>query len=275
MDTYRDILERLRISLAGSGRASTFLDELGERLHQLVADMIDGRVLPKQEACALRAAIIDLVRDEALPTLASRNPSDALLVLDKLKAYGYRQLEAERPRLESARVSRFPAPAPATWPELAELSAAAERYPSVCKVGGPIQNAAFVHELEQDGILVPEEALAVYAWSDGFDLSCLAAEYLPVFSLLPSDSIDVSDEEGSYPRRAVLFQGGDEVQFSVYRDSKTQWWLVYECEYEPIGRRLLDLRELIRYGLARMRAPTTDALVNELSWNRYFRIPAP
>src|SRR5262249_19053945 len=98
--------------------------------------------------------------------------------------------------------------------------------------------------------------------------------YLPVFSFLPQ-SLDISDASEGYPRRAAVFQGGDEVQLSVYRDRKKQWWLVYEYEYEPIGKKALDLQELIRFGIRRMKAPTADALLSELSWERFFDIKEP
>src|SRR5262249_35456484 len=157
----------------------------------------------------------------------------------KLKAYGWSQLEGERGRLEAVRAARFPPPPAATWPELAELRAAADQHPDICKVGPPVDNINFVKDLEDDGLALPGELLALYAWSDGFDLSCIVARHVPVLSLLPCGSIDVSDSQDDYPRRAAVFQGGDQEQFSVYRDDQKQWWLVYEYEYQPIGKQAL------------------------------------
>jgi hypothetical protein len=264
------VIDGLRNTLAASRSSVAFVNEMEERIRQLRADMVDGRVLPKPEADALRAAMIELVRSEALRRFAERNPNDALRILDKLKAYGFIQLEEERPRLEAARAARFPPPPPPAWPELVELRAAAEHHVDVCEVGSPVQSIYFAKELEEDGLPLPEELLALYASCDGFDLSCLAATHVPVFSLLPSHSIDVSDAAEGYPRRVAVFQGGDAVQFSVYRDRKKQWWLVYEYEYQPIAKKALDLSDLIRFGLRRMNAPTADALDDELSWERFF-----
>jgi hypothetical protein len=140
-------------------------------------------------------------------------------------------------------------------------------------MGAPVANSHFAKELEDDGLLLPDDLLGLYAACDGFDLSCVAATHqLPVFSMLPSESIDVSEEEDGYPRRPVLFQGGDEIQFSVFRDRKKQWWIVYEHEYQPIAKKLLHLRELLRLGMARMNANDLSELDGQgaLSWERYF-----
>jgi hypothetical protein len=271
MDGPHPVIEGLRRTLAASRSSVAFVDEMEGRIRQLLADMVDGRVLPKGEAEGLRASLIELVRTEALAKYAGQT-SDALRVLDTLKAYGYTQLEGARVPLEIARAAKFPPPQPAAWPELADLRAAASRHPSVCSIAAPVRSVYFADELAEDGLPLPDELLALYAWADGFDLSCMVATHVPVFSLLPGQSIDVSDAEAGYPRRAVVFQGGDEVQFSMYRDQKNQWWLVYEHEYQPIGKKALDLRSVIQFGLRRMNAPTADALYGELSWDRFFDI---
>ena len=72
--------------------------------------------------------------------------------------------------------------------------------------------------------------------------------------------------------RAVVFQGGDEIQFSVYCDERRKWWLVYEYEFQPVAKKPLDLRELVRFGLARMNAATEHALSSELIWDFVFGI---
>jgi hypothetical protein len=51
-----------------------------------------------------------------------------------------------------------------------------------------------------------------------------------------------------------------------------RWWLVFEYEYRPIGKKPFDLRELVRFGLRRMNASTTEALIGELSWERFFDV---
>jgi len=272
MDGPHPLIEGLRRTLAACRSSVAFVNEMEERIRQLRADMVDGRVLPKGEADGLRASLIELVRTEALAKYAGTSESDALRVLDKLKAYGYTQLEGERAPLEIARAAKFPPPLAAAWPELADLRAAASRHPSVCSIASPVQSLYFAKELAEDGLPLPEELLTLYAWADGFDLSCMVATHVPVFSFLPSQSIDVSDAEEGYPRRAVVFQGGDEVQFSVYRDRMKQWWLVYEIEYQPIGKTVLDLRSFLQFGLRRMNAPTGDALWGEISWDRFFDI---
>lgn len=272
MDGALPIIEGLRKTLAASRGPAAFVAEMEERIRQLLADMVDGRVLPKEEAAAIRASMIDLVRSEALPRFAGRNPNDALRILDKLKAYGFTQLEGERAALEAARAAKFPPPPAAAWPELVELRAAAASHSDICSIGSPVQSIYFAKELEEDGLALPNELLALYAWADGFDLSCSAATHVPVFSFLPSQSIDVSDAQEGYRRRAAVFQGGDEIQFSVYRDQRKQWWLVYEYESQPIGKKVLDLLDLTRFGIRRMNTPTVEALDGDLSWDRFFAI---
>lgn len=266
------VIEGLRKTLAASRSSVAFVTEMEERIRQLLANMVDGMVLPRHEADSLRASIIDLVRSEALTKFAARNPDDALRILDKLRAYGYTQVESERADLEAARSAKFPPPPAVAWPELTELAAAAERHSDICRIGSPVQNMYFAKKLEEDGVSLPDELLALYAWADGFDLSCLATTHVPVFSFLPSQSIDISAAKEGYPLRAAVFQGGDEIQFSVYRDRKKQWWLVYEYEYQPVGKKTLDLLDLIRFGLRRMDAPTDDELDRDLSWDRFFDI---
>lgn len=265
------VIEGLRRALIAARGSSAFIAEMETRIRQLMVDMVDGRVLPRQEADSLRASLLDLVRSEALTKFADRNPNDALRILDKLKAYGFTQLENERPKLEVARASKLPAPPPADWPEISELRAAADQHPDMCSLGAPVPSVYFAKELKDDGIVLPDELLRLYAACDGFDLSCLSARDVPVFSLLSVRAIDISEETDAYPRRAVLFQGGDEVQFSVFRDRNKQWWLVYEHEYEPLEKRALDLRELVRFGLGRMNAATAEALDDQWSWERFLR----
>jgi hypothetical protein len=263
------VLDGLRKALQ-KPKAETFREALKERIHQLLANMVDGRVLPKADATDLRGAILELVRTEALPTISKRNPAEGLRILDMLKAYGFPQLEELRPQLVTVIESRFPPPAAATWPELGELRSAAQLHPEVCKIAPPVQNVWFAEELRGRGLTLPDELLALYAACNGFDLSCLSAPYLPVLSLLPASAIDTDEEAEGYPARATVFFGEDEVHFAVYCDRKKRWWLSYEHEYQPVAKKPLDIREVIRFGISRMNAPTDEALLDELSWERFF-----
>jgi len=268
------VLDGFRAKLTGPRSAPAFLDDLESRVRQLLANMVDGRVLPKPEADELRSAVMDFVRSEALPKLSAKNANDAIVVLDKLKAYGWTALEGERPRLERERAAKYPPPAAASWFELQELKSAAEEHPEFCIVHSPVENVYFAEELREGGLPLPDELLALYAAHDGFDLSHVAdPPHVPVFSLLPSASIDDCEASDGYARRAACFQGGDEVQLSVYRDRKKAWWIVYEYEYQPIAKKPLQLQELLRFGLQRMRATSFEALnEGELSWERYFDV---
>jgi hypothetical protein len=271
-EVRRAVLDGFQAKLGGPRAAAAFLEDLESRVRQLMANMVDGRVLPKPEADELRAAVMDFVRSEALPRLSAKNSNDAIVVLDKLKAYGWTALEGERPRLERARASKYPPPTPASWPALQELKSSSEAHPDFCVIHPPVENVYFAEALRQDGLPLPEELLALYAAQDGFDLSCIAdPPHVPVFTLLPSASIDECEGSDGYPRRVACFQGGDEVQLSVYRDRKKVWWLVYEYECQPVAKKVFDLQELLRFALRRMRAPTFDALNDgELCWERYF-----
>lgn len=222
----------------------------------------------------LRAVFVSsspTVRSEALPALSAKNSNDAIVVLDKLKAYGWTALEGERPRLERQRASKYPPSTPANWPELGQLKSASEGHPDFCVVRAPVENVYFAEALREGGLPLPGELLALYAAHDGFDLSCVShPPHVPVFSLLPGASIDENEASDGYPRRAVCFEGGDETELSVYCDRKKVWWVVYEYEYQPVAKKVLNLRELLSFAFRRMRAPTFEALNGELSWERYF-----
>ena len=270
----RAVLDGFRAKLTGPRSAQAFVDELESRIRQLLANMVDGRVLPKPEADELRSAVMDFVRSEALPKLSARNANDAIVVLDKLKAYGWTALESERPRLQRERAAKYPPPAAASWLELQELKSVRKEHPARCILRPPVENVYFAEALREDGLPLSDELLALYAAHDGFDLSHIAnPPHIPVFSLLPSASIDDCEASDGYARRAACFQGGDEVQLSVYRDRKRVWWIVYEYEYQPIAKKPLHVQELLRFGLQRMRAPSFEALnQGELSWERYFDV---
>lgn len=257
----RTILERADLTLLGS--------TIEARLTQLAIDMVDGRVVARAEATALRAAILDVTRASVLPRLSEAAPNQALRLLDRLAALGIRDLDGERVAIEGARRAAFPIPEPAAWPELDELRAAAVSRPAVCKIAAPVEDVAFVRDLAAEGVELPEEVLALYAACDGFDLSCEQAEYLPVFSLLPSAAIDTS---GDAPRRAVVFEGGDNVHLSIHRADDGRWRVVYEHQYEAVAEADLDVRAILRFGLARMRAPVVDDLFEALSWDAFFGV---
>ncbi|MBW2734314.1 MAG: hypothetical protein JRH20_18140 [Deltaproteobacteria bacterium] len=267
------IIDGLRESLQGN--ANAFVEALAQRAHHLMVNMVDGRVLPQPDVDQLKASIMQFVKNEAVPVLSEKNPTAGIAALDQMSAYGMPRLEQERSELEAVRAAKFKPPAPVDWPELDGLRHAAENA-DVCTLEPPVTNVYFARILkDEEGLRLPEELLSLYAAANGFDLSCSVATYLPVFSLLPTESIDVSESSGKYPKRAAVFQGGDSVQLAVYRDAggdrKKTWWLVYEYDYEPIARVEFNLRELLQFGIQRMKAPSGDALEEELSWARFFR----
>lgn len=262
------VITELRGVLGASPDAAAFVEALGDRLRQLMVGMVDGRVLPGPDVAALRAALLDLVGAEVLPRFAAR-PSQALLVLDRLRAHGLVELEGARVGLVDARAARYPAPSPGAWPELAELRAIAAQHPRVCTLAAPVHDASFAADLAAEGLPLPDELVALYAACDGFDLTCMEAVDLPVFSLLSSRSIDITEAD-ELPRRPVVFQGGDAIQFSVVRDDVQQWWLVHEYEYEAIAKVPFDLRALLQYGLRRVHAPSFDAVYDACSWTHFF-----
>jgi hypothetical protein len=268
MTSAAPVLESLRRTLVGDPPAA-FLAELVARLQQLTANVIDGRALAAPDASALRDGILELVRIEALPRLAAAYPGDALRALDKLKAYGLAALESERAALEAERAARFPPPPAPDWPELFALRRAALESPPSCRLGAPAAHVAFAHELERRGLPLPDELLALYAFADGFELTARAAPGLPVLALVASASIDELDAGEEQPPRALLFQGGDAEQLCVYRDGDGRWQLLFEYDYEPVARRPLDVRALLRFGLERMAAPL-EILDDELTWDRFF-----
>ncbi len=271
-DAERMVLAALRSKLHDPGGAAAFVADLEGRVRQLLGGMVDGRVLPKPEADALRVAIIELVRTEALATLRARRPDDAIAVLDKLKAYGWTALETERASLKRERTMRHAPPPAASWPELSELSDLDE----LGATSPGVDNVSFADALRDAGLPLPDDLLALYAAHDGFDLACSAgSSRIPVFSLLPSGSIDTSDASDGYPRRAVCFEGGDGVHLAVFRADDATFWVVYEADYEPVAKKPFALRELLRFALERMRASSIAALFEgELSWERYFGLDA-
>jgi hypothetical protein len=289
------VLESLRRTL-GADPPAAFIAELVQRLQQLTANVVDGQVLAAPDATELRAGILELVRVEALPRLARVNPGDALRTLDKLRAYGLVNLENERAPLLAELAARFPPPPAPDWPELTALRRLAETQPELCRLRPPASHVGFAHELGRRGLPLPDEVLALYAAMDGFDLTARAAPTLPVLALVPSESIDERDPDEGLPARTALFQGGDAEQLCVYRDrqgaeerwqanggrgadggnaadggGRGRWMVVFEYDYEPVARRPLDVRALLRFGMARVEAPV-EALEGELGWDRFLGV---
>ena len=247
----------------------TFLVELEGRIRQLLGNMVDGQDLSPLEAEALRVHILDIVRREALPRLQQR-PTDGLRILDLLLAYGYPQLESERPRIEGARAAQFPAPPRLDTPEVVRLLQLSRERGTGCNAHGPSSNAYFAERLRKDKLLLPDDLVAMYSAFDGFELTCSVAPLVPVFSLLPSTALDIVEGDSEYPRRVVAFQGGDCVDLGVGSDRHEAYWLVYEHDGVPIAKRPLDLRALLAFALARHAAPSLDELDGELSWDAFF-----
>ncbi len=264
------VVESLRQTLARDPKR--LLGELGERVHQLVVGMVDGRVLPRADADVLRAELLAFVRAEALPQLAARDPGEALLVLDKLAAYRVTELEDERPRLTAARDAKFPPPAAFASAELDRLRAAAAQHPNAVRIAPPAAHQHFAEELKERDLSLPNELLGLYAACDGFDLMCISDPRIPIFALLPGKSIDISDESEGYPLRAVPFEGGDSVHLALFKESET-WFLVYEAEYEPIAKREFNLNALLRFAIARLNARDSSELFGgPLAWERFFEM---
>lgn len=95
------VLDQLRATLR-RGSPEDFASELAGRLAQLrIACMVDGRVLPAEEASALHAALVALAA-EALPSLTARDPRVAL---DVVESAG---LSAHRAGVERALVEQRP-----------------------------------------------------------------------------------------------------------------------------------------------------------------------
>jgi hypothetical protein len=263
----QSVASGLRRELAKS--TGTFLVELEGRIRQLLGNMVDGQDLSPLEAEALRVHILDIVRREALPRLRQK-PGDGLRILDLLKAYGYLQLESERPRIEAVRAASFPAPPLPETPEIVRLLALSRLRGSGCVAHAPSGNAYFAERLRKDNLVLPSELVAAYSAFDGFELTCAVAPLVPVFSLLPSTALDLVEGDGDYPRRVVAFQGGDCIDLGVGADRQGTYWLVYEHDSVPIAKRRFDLPALFAFALARHAATTTDQLDTELAWDALF-----
>lgn len=260
-----DLIAQLRETLAKRQSAhGGFQEMLRDRVQQLSADMVDGAVIGGEEAEHLRAAVAEFVTGEVVVTLT---PHDAMGVLEMMEAFGY-QVETTRQQLLHGAAHAFPRPEPLSSPEVDALRAASRRHPDACMLANPVDNVAFADNLRTEGLAVPDDLLRLLAVCNGFDLSCAAATYLPVFSLLPSESFDVLDAEGEFPRRIAVFQGGDDVELGVYAD-EAGVWLTLELEHSPSGRRPYDLSSLLTFALARLYADE-ERLADEFDWDAYF-----
>jgi hypothetical protein len=246
-----------------------FLGALRRRLQQLGVSMIDGRVVERQQADALATQVIDLVRG-VLGKLAER-PGDAVRVLDALCSTGFAQLEGEREHHERERARRFPPPAPASWPEIAELRELADRCPEHCRVGPPATHTEFAARLGESGVEVPGELLALYAACGHVTLTCrhVAA---PAGRICPGEALRVRDGRlilfdrvKRHPANHMIEQPGISIAPAL-----GTWWLVLEDDQAPAVRRPLDLQGMLRFALRRMEALTFEALVTDLAWRRFF-----
>ncbi len=244
-----------------------FLAALRLRIEQLRANMVDGAIWPEADVAALRAELVSFVGDEVLPAWTEAHPKDALALLDLMKAFKLADLEGARRGIEAARAKAFAPPAPLAWPELADVRRIAAE-----TLAPPVDNVAFAAALKDDGLPLPDELLALYATCDGFSVEASIQPGLCVFSLLPSNAIDVLDAESGYPRRAVVFEGLDDEHLSVFLDATEGFQVVFEYAGEPVAARPLDLRALLRFGTARASAPSTRALFagGDLSWDVFF-----
>ena len=268
------------------GRAEEF-DEFLARLErvgaQLATGMVAGQVRPGVELRALRAAIVDHLRDEVIPQLT---PHRALAVLDGLGRRGITELEVARPALERARQAASQPPAPPTWPELAALRALP---PAQARLAPGITHAGFAVELADRGAPVPGELMALYAATDGLELRNPTTDEV-VFALAPARELAVTVRDG----QPVLRLGGWDADATGHARVETELWLAGGAltgaltrrhptrppEQLRFAARLLDVRAVLRFALSRVaarRAHATEddlgivaALHVEQSWPWYF-----
>lgn len=247
-----------------------FVGALRGRLQQLGVSMVDGRVVARDEAEAIAAQVIELVRGRVLSALTAR-PGDAVRVLDALRGTGFEQLEGERAHHEGERARQFPPPVPVTWREIAELRALAERDPEHCSVGAPATHIEFTVRLGQAGVAVPGELLGFYAACSHVTLSCrhVAA---PAGRICAGEALRVRDGRlllfdriKRNPATHMIEQPGISIVEAI-----GTWWLVLEDDQAPATRRPLDLQGMLRFALHRMDAPSFEALVTDLAWRRFF-----
>ncbi|MCA9622353.1 MAG: hypothetical protein KC731_25185 [Myxococcales bacterium] len=275
MDPRLTVVEGLMKALEGRAAADGFRSVLEGRIRQLGADMVDGQVLPRAEADALRHSIGEVVRDVAVPALAQKDPQGGLKLLEMMQIYGWPVPSGAKERLESALVARYPAPAPAAWPEVDELQRWATAHPDSCRLASGARSVAFAVKLrEVEGVRLPEELLALYAAIGELDFACVSEPTTPAFALIAGSSLDVLDASGRIPRRAAVFGGLDGEYLSIYLDGKRRPWVVFDHDDEPVSRAPLDLRAILAFGLRRAAAPSSDALIEgDLSWDAFFGAP--
>jgi len=239
------------------------------RLEQLGVCLVDGRVIARAEADALALDVLAVVR-RAIGALDER-PGDALRLLDAVRAAGFDQLEPERPGLELERARRHPPPSPATWRELGELRALAERHPELCRIGPPAGHAEFAARLAAAGCELPGELLAFYAAASHVELGCrhVAAS---AGAICAGDALRVRDGRlllfdrvKRHPTMLLVEQPGVSIAQAI-----GTWWLVLEDERAPTTRRPLDLQGFLRFALRRVEAASLEALLTDLAWRRFF-----
>ena len=267
-----DVLDGLRLHLKGRGTAKRFQQALEGRIRQLGANMVDGRVLPAQESDALRAAIVDLVRDQATPHFVQRDPDGGLRVLAMMRAYGWPELPEAAQALQVARQAKYPPPPPGTWPELDAIRSWVNDNPDVGRLAPGVVHVAFVGDLRRnEGVRLPAEVVALYAAVAELGLASAVEPTMPVFALVPGTSLEVLDAQGRYPARAAAFEGMDGEHISVYCDRKARSWAVFDADAEPVAKRALDVPSLLRFGLARAACREPETLIDgELSWDAFF-----
>jgi hypothetical protein len=263
------VIEELARTFA-TASLDVFLSALRQRLQQLGVAMVDGRVVERAEADARAAEVVALV-DGVLDRLDER-PADALRVLDVLRSTGYAALEPRRDHHERACAERYPPPPPATWRELAELRALAERYPEHCRIGPPARHVAFAARLGETGTALPGELLALYAACSHVALACrhVAAS---AGSVCAGDALRARDGRlilfdrvKRHPVTLLVEQPGISIQPAL-----GTWWLVLEDDRAPATRRPLDLQGFLRFALRRMEAASLEVLLTDLAWQQFFR----
>ena len=270
-----DLLDGLRLDLKGRGSAKRFHEALEGRIRQLGANMVDGSVLPAQEADALRVSIVNLVREQATPYFVQRDPDGGLRVLAMMRAYGWPELPEAAETLHRARQAKYPPPPPGKWSELDAIRSWVDENPNVGTLSPGVEHVAFVGDLHRDeGVRLPAEIVELYAAVAEFSLACAVEPTTQAFALIPGASLEVLDAHGGYPARAAAFEGMDGEYISVYTDRKARPWAVFDADAEPVAKRALDVPSLLRFGLLRAACSDASTLIDgELRWDVFFDVP--
>ena len=181
--------------------------------------------------------------------------------------------------------TRVPPPAAATWPELDTLRALG---PDLALFEPGIRDAGFAHALAAAGAPVPDDWLALLAATDGLVLRNRETGAV-VLRVTGAGGLTVVERDG----RPALLVGSWWLRPFGYARESIELWIAdgmlagaYERSHpheplqrQPFGARPLDVRAMLRFGLARIDARADSeqdreaglvaALYAERSWGWY------